>query len=102
MRLIQQKSWTHPSIQSTTTASTTQYTWPTSTIARHSPTPAHVPTNPERTRPIARPYPSAQFGSQESVRSVPKTQVTAAQMAFRSTQPTLEPEHSVQANNIRR
>ncbi|KAI6170810.1 hypothetical protein M3Y97_01114200 [Aphelenchoides bicaudatus] len=94
MRLIQQKAWTHPSSTSTTTQLATTYTpstprssWPVPQSMKHSSTPTQVPSsNPEPVRPTVH-------------RTSP---ITAAQMAFRSTQPTQELEPFVQTNNVRR
>lgn len=100
MRLIQQKAWTHPPVPlsssiipiSTTTPATQRPVWSPSSNVRHSSTPAQV-FNQDAQRVHSQP---TQIPSQA------RTQVTAAQMAFRATQPTTEPESTAQANNIRR
>ncbi|KAI6225428.1 hypothetical protein M3Y99_01341500 [Aphelenchoides fujianensis] len=104
MRLIQQKAWTHP----TTPAVSTTTPLPARSVvalslnegaAKHAPTPLTQFAQPEAVRPSF----SHRTGG---------STVTAAQMAFRSTQPTVEPTdervgstaeaEAIANNNIRR
>jgi hypothetical protein len=94
MRLIQQKAWTHPAI-STTPGSV----WHSTNNFRHSPTPAQLLSSRE---PQQHPTQVPSHGGPRAV-AYSKTQVTAAQMAVRATQPTPEPVGTnIQTNNIRR
>ncbi|KAI6185902.1 hypothetical protein M3Y98_00074600 [Aphelenchoides besseyi] len=83
MRLIQQKAWTHPPTSTTPTNTVPQI------VSRHAPTPQTQ--QPDAVRP-----------------TLPqRSEVTAAQMAIRATQPTGEPQTkselaAIANNNIRR